>query len=239
MACGVLLRGGLITAIYSRALSLSSRARVNMSNGRLVNHISTDVSRIDFCMNWFHMAWTAPIQLIICLILLLINLGPSALAGFALFVIATPINIVGVKHLFSIRIKSMAWTDKRSKLLQEMLGGMRVIKFFSWEIPFLKRISEYRQLEMAYVYIHSLCILTCAQPNLQLYTLASHFPSSAECICHFSSRTGFRARIRDLLLNWPSTRCCNHLLFSHTVPTHQDAPHVPSYVIFMVSSRSN
>ncbi|KAF8840168.1 hypothetical protein BDN67DRAFT_1011682 [Paxillus ammoniavirescens] len=173
MTCGVLLRGGLITAIYSRALSLSSRARVNMSNGRLVNHISTDVSRIDFCMNWFHTAWTAPIQLIICLILLLINLGPSALAGFALFVIATPINTMSVKRLFTVRIKSMAWTDKRSKLLQEMLDGMRVIKFFSWEIPFLKRISEYRQLEMAY--IRSL-LISRAAPNalaISLPALAS------------------------------------------------------------------
>ncbi|KAF9223499.1 ABC transporter [Gyrodon lividus] len=160
MACGVLLRGGLITAIYSRALSLSSRARVNMSNGRLVNHISTDVSRIDFCLGYFHMAWAAPIQLIICLILLLINLGPSALAGFALLIIATPINTMVIKHFFSVRIKSMAWTDKRSKLLQEMLSGMRVIKFFSWEVPFLERISEYRQLEMAY--IRSLLILRAA-----------------------------------------------------------------------------
>lgn len=154
MGCGVLLRGGLITAIYSKALSLSPRARAQMTNGRLVNHISTDVSRIDFCMGYFHMSWAAPIQLTICLILLLINLGPSALAGFALLIVATPINTMVVKRFFSIRIKSMVWTDKRSKLLQEMLSGMRVIKVFSWEIPFLKRIAEYRQLEMAYAAFH-------------------------------------------------------------------------------------
>lgn len=151
MSSGVLVRGGLITAIYSRSLRLTARARVNLSNGELVNHISTDVSRIDFCMGWFHMSWSAPIQLIICLILLLINLGPSALAGFALLIIATPIQTYAMGRLFRLRIKSMVWTDKRSKLLQELLSGMRVIKFFSWEVPFLKRISEYRRNEMAYV----------------------------------------------------------------------------------------
>ena len=156
MACGVLLRGGLITAIYSRALSLSPRARIQMTNGRLVNHISTDVSRIDFCMGYLHMSWTAPIQLTICLILLLVNLGPSALAGFALLIVATPINTMVVKRLFSIRVKNMVWTDKRSKLLQEMLSGMRVIKFFSWEMPFSKRIAEYRKLETTYATSHSL-----------------------------------------------------------------------------------
>ncbi|KAI6099708.1 ABC transporter [Pisolithus sp. B1] len=166
MASGVLLRGGLITAIYSRSLNLTSRSRATLSNGRLVNHISTDVSRVDYCMGYFHMAWTAPIQLVICLILLLINLGPSALAGFALFIVVTPINTYTVKRLFSFRLKSMQWTDKRSKSLQEMLGGMKVIKFFAWEGPFLKRISEFRYLEMGY--IRTLLVLRTAMNAVAL-----------------------------------------------------------------------
>ncbi|TDL28197.1 ABC transporter [Rickenella mellea] len=157
---GVLLRGGLITAIYSRSLHLTSRARSTLTNGKLVNHISTDVSRIDFCAGFFHMAWSAPIQLVICLILLLINLGPSALAGFAFFVFVTPVQTLVMKRLFALRQKSMVWTDKRAKLLQELLGGMKVIKFFAWEVPFLKRISEYRQREISYV--RSLLLLRSA-----------------------------------------------------------------------------
>jgi len=51
---GVLLRGGLINVIYSRSLRLTSRARSTLTNGKLVNHISTDVSRIDFCAGFFH-----------------------------------------------------------------------------------------------------------------------------------------------------------------------------------------
>lgn len=153
MTSGVLLRGGLITAIYSRSLRLTTRARVNLSNGELVNHISTDVSRIDFCLGYFHMSWTALIQLGICLVLLLINLGPSALAGFALLIVASPVQTYALKRFFTLRMKSMAWTDKRSKILQEVLSGMRVIKLFSWEVPFLKRISVFRQNEMAYVNI--------------------------------------------------------------------------------------
>jgi hypothetical protein len=97
------------------------------------------------------MVWTAPVQLIICLILLIINLGPSALAGFAFFILATPAQTLVMKNMFKLRSKCMTWTDKRAKLLQELLGGMKVIKFFAWEIPFLERISGFRQKEMAYV----------------------------------------------------------------------------------------
>jgi hypothetical protein len=59
---GVLTRGGLISAIYARSLRLSNRARSVLTNGKLVNHISTDVSRIDFCCEFFHLTWTAPVQ---------------------------------------------------------------------------------------------------------------------------------------------------------------------------------
>lgn len=39
-----------------------------------------------------------------------------------------------MKRLFGFRQKSMQWTDKRAKLLQELLGGMKLIKFFAWEV---------------------------------------------------------------------------------------------------------
>ncbi|KAJ7220100.1 ABC transporter [Mycena pura] len=143
MSTGVLIRGGLITAIYSRSLRLTSRARSTLTNGKLVNHISSDVSRIDFCAGYFHMSWTAPIQMAICLIILL--------TGFSFFILAAPVQTMVMKRLFKYRQKSMAWTDKRTKMLQEILGGMKIIKLFNWEAPFLERIGGYRQKEMAYI----------------------------------------------------------------------------------------
>lgn len=148
---GILVRGGLITAIYNRSLRLTSRSRSSLPNGRLVNHISTDVSRIDFCAGFFHFSWTALIQVIICLILLIINLGPSALAGFAVFVIGTPLQMSVLKLLFKLRGKAMAFTDKRVKLLQELFGGMKIIKFFAWEVPYLNKLSGFRRTEIVYV----------------------------------------------------------------------------------------
>lgn len=152
---GVLLRAGLISAVYDRSLQLTTRARSTLTNGKLINHISTDVSRIDFASGLFHMAWTAPIQMIICLILLILNLGPSALAGFAVFVVLMPLQSMLISRLFKLRQLSMVWTDKRAKLLQELLTGIKVIKFFAWEIPYLDRIYGIRNKE-----------LTCVSLNL-------------------------------------------------------------------------
>lgn len=145
---GVLLRGGLIHAVYQHSLRLTSRARSTLTNGKLVNHISTDISRIDFACGFFHMGWAAPIQMTICLVLLILNLGPSALAGFALFLIGSPLQTRVMRKQFNIRKKSMVFTDKRAKLLQELLGNMRIIKFFAWEV------SSYLSLIILYQFLN-------------------------------------------------------------------------------------
>ncbi|KAM0788854.1 hypothetical protein ACM66B_002939 [Microbotryomycetes sp. NB124-2] len=149
--CGVLARGALITAIYRKAMVLSGKARVTITNGKLVNHISTDVSRIDFCAGFFHIWYTALIQMIVIIVILLVNLGPASLAGIGFLFLATVPQAKAMAAMFIYRKKAMIWTDKRAKLIQELLGGMRVIKFFSWESPYIKKIDEIRSSEMFHI----------------------------------------------------------------------------------------
>ncbi|WVQ83494.1 hypothetical protein IAT38_005635 [Cryptococcus sp. DSM 104549] len=148
MATGVLARATLISAVYKQAMELSVDGRVEHPNGRLLTYISSDISRIDYCAQWFHAIWTAPIQLTLTLVLLIIQIGPSALVGFSLFVVLTPLQTWFMNVSFKVRKKSMKWTDSRSRLLRELLSSMEIIKFFTYEIPFLKRIKDFRRKEM-------------------------------------------------------------------------------------------
>lgn len=155
---GLILRGALINVLFSRSLRLTNqaRARGGFTTGKLVGMISTDVSRIDFCMAYFHNSWTAPIQMLICLALLIYNLGYSAIPGFAFCILMTPLQGRITKVLFKLRYglpshvvnlrlrdpqnrkHSMVWTEKRIGTLQEILGGMRIIKYFAWEVRVLR-----------------------------------------------------------------------------------------------------
>ncbi|KAF8183977.1 ABC protein [Pholiota molesta] len=148
MLTGTLARGTLIKSIYKRGVNLTGKARTSITNSDITNHISTDVSRIDSCAQWFHAAWTAPIQISVCLTILLTQLGPSALAGFALFLILAPLQERAMAQQFQIRKKSMKYTDQRAKTLLEVLGSMRVVKYFSYETPFLDRIYDTRGHEL-------------------------------------------------------------------------------------------
>lgn len=124
---------------------------INDDPSAVINHISTDTARIDFAAGFVHILWTAPIQFIVIMIILIVELGYSALPGVFFLLIMTPAQALIMKKLFTVRKKSMVWTDKRAKLLQEILGGIRIVKFMAWEKPFLARLGAIRNMELKYV----------------------------------------------------------------------------------------
>ncbi|QRV82367.1 ABC transporter transmembrane region [Ceratobasidium sp. AG-Ba] len=145
MMTGVAARTALTASLYSRGL----RFRPGQDNQHLLNHISTDVSRIDSCAQWFHAIWTTPIQVTICLILLCLQLGPSAIAGFSLFAFLIPIQQGFMSYQLKIRKRSTQYTDQRASLLRELLGNMRIVKMFVYEEHFQKRLGAIRKKELS------------------------------------------------------------------------------------------
>jgi ATP-binding cassette, subfamily C (CFTR/MRP), member 1 len=117
-------------------------------NGRVVNLMGTDTYRIDQASGLFHLIWTSPISILITLALLLVNLTYSALAGFALLVVGAPILTKVVRSLFVRRSEINKITDQRVSLTQEILQGVRFVKYFGWEESFLKRLGEIRKREI-------------------------------------------------------------------------------------------
>ncbi|CAG8496995.1 12244_t:CDS:2 [Dentiscutata heterogama] len=151
METGVLSRSILITAIYRKALVISGKARSLFTNGKITNLMSTDTTRIDFVCGYFHIMWAAPIQICIALGLLIVNIGPSALAGFALLVLVGPLQGKVMSLLARIRVKAAAVTDERVKLTQEILMGIRVIKYYAWEESFADALHKLRNREVSLV----------------------------------------------------------------------------------------
>ncbi|KAI8935755.1 hypothetical protein NX059_007275 [Plenodomus lindquistii] len=123
-------------------------------NGRIVNLMSTDTYRVDQASGFFHMIWTAPIGILITTALLLVNLSYSALPGLGLILIAMPLLGRAVKTLFRRRVAINKITDQRVSLTQEILQGVRFVKYFGWETSFLERIQNIRKKE-----IHGIQIL--------------------------------------------------------------------------------
>ncbi|KAG0018030.1 hypothetical protein BGZ81_010421 [Podila clonocystis] len=148
---GVGIRTSLITTIYRKGLILSAKSKQDFSTGKITNLMSTDTTRLDFLAGFFHILWTAPLMILLILVLLIVNMGPTALVGFVFLIIFGPIQARIVAALSVIRRKSTLITDARVKLTQEVLQGMRVIKFYGWEEAFLGKLEDLRNKELKYV----------------------------------------------------------------------------------------
>ncbi|PWW76320.1 P-loop containing nucleoside triphosphate hydrolase protein [Tuber magnatum] len=151
MIIGGQARAGLIGLIFTKSLRISGRARAGEAgwpNGRVVNLMSTDSYRVDQAASWFHIMWTSTLQIILTLILLLINISYSALAGLAILTLGVPALSWVVKILAARRKAMNRITDKRVSLTQEILLGVRFVKFFGWEKSFLQRLESLRSKEI-------------------------------------------------------------------------------------------
>lgn len=121
------------------------------NNGKIVNLMSVDTYRVDQVSGLFHILWTSPIQICVVLVVLCINIGYSALAGYALLAVMMPLLTKAIKSLFVRRKKINKITDQRVTLTQEILGAVRFVKFFGWESSFLKRLKDIRKREIRMV----------------------------------------------------------------------------------------
>lgn len=68
---------------------MSGKARTEISNARLISHISTSISRIEWASTFFHFSYTCVIQLVEVIVILLCTIGVSSLPGVAIVIAAS------------------------------------------------------------------------------------------------------------------------------------------------------
>ncbi|ORX52519.1 hypothetical protein BCR36DRAFT_349904 [Piromyces finnis] len=148
MEVGVSIRATVIGIIYRKTLKLSNKARQTIGDGKIINLVSSDSARLRRLTGSIHYLWSAPIQLIAILFLLIRSLGVWSLIGFTVFVAVVPLQGVIMKYLMKFRRQTAIFVDNRVKKTQEVIGSMRVIKFFGWEQSFLNILQELRKKEI-------------------------------------------------------------------------------------------
>ncbi|PVU96626.1 hypothetical protein BB559_002317 [Furculomyces boomerangus] len=144
MMTEISVRTGLVTAIYKKTLLMSNKARTQFNTGDVVNRMSVDAQRISDCCHYGHRLWSTPFQISLALYLLYINLGWSAGVGLLVIILSIYINGVVAQKMQVVQEEQMENKDSRIKLIEESLKGIKAIKLYAWEEPFLERIRRVR-----------------------------------------------------------------------------------------------
>eukprot|EP00076_Gallus_gallus_P042034 XP_025007572.1 canalicular multispecific organic anion transporter 1 isoform X2 [Gallus gallus] len=175
---GTNVRASLIAAIYKKALTMSSATRKESTVGETVNLMSADAQRFMDMANFVHQLWSSPLQIILSIVFLWGELGPSVLAGLAVMVLLIPINGFLVNKSKHIQVRNMKNKDERMKIMGEVLNGIKILKLFAWEPSFEKRINEIRACELkdllkfSYLQSVSIFVFTCAPFLVSLASFA-------------------------------------------------------------------
>uniref|UniRef100_A0A4X2LR57 ATP binding cassette subfamily C member 6 n=1 Tax=Vombatus ursinus TaxID=29139 RepID=A0A4X2LR57_VOMUR len=171
------IKTAVIGLLYKKALNLSNSSRKKFSTGEIINLFSRDAQQLmDLTVN-LNILWSAPLQILMAIVLLWQELGPSVLAGVAVLVLVIPINAL-VANRLKIQTKNK---DQQIKLLNEVLQGIKILKLYAWEPSYQKKITEIRKHELeiqksgGYLTVFSMLTLTCIPFLVSLATFGVYF----------------------------------------------------------------
>uniref|UniRef100_A0A8C9SGB7 ABC-type glutathione-S-conjugate transporter n=1 Tax=Scleropages formosus TaxID=113540 RepID=A0A8C9SGB7_SCLFO len=145
---GMRVKTAVMGLVYRKTLVINSAARRTCTVGEIVNLVSADTQKLMDFVVYFNAVWMAPIEIALCLFFLWQHLGPSALAGIATVILIFPLNGFIAKKRSKLQEIQMKYMDGRIKLMNEILNGIKFLKFYAWEKAFQNQVLDYREKEL-------------------------------------------------------------------------------------------
>ncbi|XP_030837464.1 multidrug resistance-associated protein 5 isoform X2 [Strongylocentrotus purpuratus] len=139
---GTRLRAAVVSTIYRRAISV--RTLKGKSAGEIINLCTNDGQRLYEMGLWGPTLLCGPPIAIAGIIYTYFLIGPSALFGTGLFFMFYPITMGMAKLVAHFRRQAIQITDKRVRLMNEVISSIKLIKMYAWEMPFSQKISNMR-----------------------------------------------------------------------------------------------
>ncbi|CAG2100059.1 unnamed protein product, partial [Medioppia subpectinata] len=145
MRVGMKMRAACCALMYRKSLRLSRQALGQTTVGQIINMMSNDATRFDEFAFYLHALFVAPLQSALVLYLLWEHLSWACLAGMTVLLLFIPFQGLMGRTFQRYRRMTARLTDTRIRLMNEIIGGMRVIKMYAWERPFAQLVSEARR----------------------------------------------------------------------------------------------
>lgn len=120
------------------------------SKSQIMTLFTVDVDRVsEFIFHLFTLV-DAPIEIVVATFFLISLLGTSALVGLLTTLLCLPLSHLASKVVVNAQEGLMKTRDQRTALMNEILQGIRMLKFMAWERPFEKRINQIRRNELSW-----------------------------------------------------------------------------------------
>eukprot|EP01105_Mastigella_eilhardi_P014723 TRINITY_DN3350_c0_g1_i1.p1 TRINITY_DN3350_c0_g1~~TRINITY_DN3350_c0_g1_i1.p1 ORF type:complete len:1129 (-),score=255.83 TRINITY_DN3350_c0_g1_i1:649-3834(-) len=143
---GLQMRHCLQTQVYGKALKKGTSQLGDQ--GKCVNMLSTDAQIFLDYLPILNNALCAPFLIIIAVSILCYEMGVYGLVAAAFPFFVLPVTITVARKIAARTKAFQGCTDSRVRLMNELMHGIRIIKYYAWERPFLRNISAAREKEL-------------------------------------------------------------------------------------------
>ncbi|WWC73697.1 uncharacterized protein I206_107669 [Kwoniella pini CBS 10737] len=120
------------------------------SKTQIMTLFTVDVDRVtEFVFHLFAVV-DSPLELLVASVFVYKLLGTSALYGLLTALLSLPLNHFASKIVVRAQENLMKTRDQRTALMNEILQGIRMLKFMAWERSFESRIQTIRKNELSW-----------------------------------------------------------------------------------------
>ena len=83
-------------------------------------------------------------------------LGVAAVVGISISFILIPLNVIISKKIREEQTRKQKTQDSRIKMMNEILSGIKVLKFYGWELSFMNLVTKIRGVELKQLWKQSM-----------------------------------------------------------------------------------
>ncbi|OQR99803.1 hypothetical protein ACHHYP_04419 [Achlya hypogyna] len=172
---GMCFRSAVQAALFRKSLEIAPDAA--RSSGQVTNLMSVDATRVQKLTVDLHSIWVVPYLIILSSCLLWSEIGVSFLAGIGVILLYIPLTLRLTKFMKGIQKRVMYLKDDRTKLTNELFGGIKVVKCQAWEDSFVARIQNRRasELQQLTTYLRTRAVSNAMANGLPAFTAVASF----------------------------------------------------------------
>jgi len=204
-ASGICIKGALSTAVYRKTMRLSSAGRSGSTTGEVLNYMQLDAQRVGDLMLFLNVLWSGLLQTMGYMALLYSYIGWSVFGGLFIMLGLIPAQKFFYGMMYRYRKKQNVETDRRVKLENEGLSGIKILKLNAWEESLREEVAEVRKREM----IQATKVANVAAINTSIMSAGPVIVS----VVVFSLYAGVMERPMDADIVFPALTLFNLLRF--------------------------
>jgi ABC-type multidrug transport system fused ATPase/permease subunit len=106
--------------------------------------MAVDTQRLQDLTQFGQQLWSAPFQIVLCMLSLYQLVGVSMFAGVGVMILMIPINGFIARISKSLQKRQMKNKDARTRLMTEILNNMKSIKLYAWGQAFMNKLNFIR-----------------------------------------------------------------------------------------------